>query len=194
MKWPWWREVPGELTIAGRRLDAPAPALRAEMPEGYGDSGFRPVSLIFPTQGCWEVTGIVGNARLTFVTLVIKVPFRFIGLNWGPEGLASTRSDNGDLPESLQEIYSYSNGGELIIESAVDEQAIITPNPSATQQKITVKGHSGICVQGVLVNQKWQDNADAGFLQWTEDGTSYRISHKGLGLRCEDLLSMTATP
>lgn len=193
MKWPWWREARGELTIEGRRLDAPAPALRAEMPEGYGDSGFRPVSLIFPTQGCWEVTGIVGNARLTFVTLVIKVPFRFIGLNWGPEGLASTRSDTSDLPESLQEIYSYSNGGELIIESAVDEQAIITPNPSATQQKITVKGHSGICVQGVLVNQKWQDNADAGFLQWTEDGTSYRISHKGVGLRCEDLLSMTAT-
>ena len=194
MKWAWWRGVRGELTIEGRRLDAPAPSLRAEITEGYGDIGFRPVSLIFPTHGCWEVTGIVGNARLTFVTLVVKVPFRFIGLNWAPEGLVSTKYDTNNLPELLREIYNFSSGGELITESAMDEQAIITPNLNAIQQKVIVQGHPGICVQGALVNQQWKDNVDAGFLQWTADGSSYRISHKGLGLRCDDLLRMPDQP
>lgn len=193
MKWPWWRGVPGKLTIAGRRLDAPAPALRAEITEGYGDSGFLPISLIFPTQGCWEVTGKVGNARLTFVTLVVKVAFKFIvfmGSKSGPKGFVSMRYDTSNLPDSLREIISYSGAGEMILESAAGERATTTPNPAATQQEVTVQGQPGICIQGALANQQWQANADAGILGWTADGSSYRISHKGLGLRCEDLLSM----
>jgi hypothetical protein len=73
MKWPWWRGTRGKLTIEGKRLDAPAPALRAHIPEGYGDVGFQSTALIFPTAGCWEVTGKVGDASLTFVTRVVIV-------------------------------------------------------------------------------------------------------------------------
>lgn len=73
MKWPWWRGVPGTLTIEGRRLDGVAPPLRAEVPEGYGDRGFQPTGLIFPTAGCWEVTGRAGEVSLTFVVLVERV-------------------------------------------------------------------------------------------------------------------------
>jgi hypothetical protein len=73
MKWPWYRNnVTGQLTIEGRRLDAPAPPLRSEMPCCYGDTGFQPSALIFPTEGCWEVTGKVERAKLTFVVLVVK--------------------------------------------------------------------------------------------------------------------------
>lgn len=72
MKFPWWRGVRGQLTIEGRRLDAPAPPLRADIPSGYGDIGFQAAALIFPTEGCWEVTGRVGNASLTFVTRVVN--------------------------------------------------------------------------------------------------------------------------
>jgi hypothetical protein len=72
MKWGWWRGVEGQLTIEGRRLDAPAPPLRADIPEGYGESGFQVSALIFPTEGCWEVTGRVGETELTFITLVVK--------------------------------------------------------------------------------------------------------------------------
>jgi len=32
----------------------------------------QPTELIFPTEGCWEVTGRVGDASLTFVTLVVR--------------------------------------------------------------------------------------------------------------------------
>lgn len=74
MKFFWWRGegVRAPLTIEGRRLDAPAPALRAEIPEGYGLTGFQSSALLFPSEGCWEVTGEAGGARLTFVTLVVK--------------------------------------------------------------------------------------------------------------------------
>jgi hypothetical protein len=72
-KFLWWRGVRGKLSIQGRRLDASAPPLRARIPEGYGDKGFQSTALIFPTEGCWEVTGKAGGASLTFVTKVVRV-------------------------------------------------------------------------------------------------------------------------
>lgn len=73
MKFPWWRGVQGPLIVEGRRLDAPAPPLRAHIPNGYGASGFQASGLIFPTPGCWEVTGHAGEATLTFVVDVVKI-------------------------------------------------------------------------------------------------------------------------
>jgi hypothetical protein len=73
MKWPWWRGEHGHLTIDGQHLDRPAPPLQADIPEGYGETGFQATALIFPTDGCWEVTGRIGDASLTFVVLVIRV-------------------------------------------------------------------------------------------------------------------------
>lgn len=75
MKFPWWRGpgVVGALSIEGRRLDGPAPPLQAQIPEGYSDEGFQASGIIFPTEGCWEITGKANGASLTFVTLVIKV-------------------------------------------------------------------------------------------------------------------------
>ncbi len=71
MKWGWVRAVTGALTIEGHRLDAEAEPLRADIPDGYGDTGFQVSALVFPTTGCWEVTGRVGDASLTFVTEVL---------------------------------------------------------------------------------------------------------------------------
>jgi hypothetical protein len=71
-KFGWWRGVPGTFTIDGRRLDAPAPPLSASVPDGYGEQGFQATGIVFPAEGCWEVTGRIGDASLTFVTLVLK--------------------------------------------------------------------------------------------------------------------------
>ncbi len=71
ISWPWWRSVSGTLTIEGHRLDKKAEPLRADIPEGNDESSFHPSTLIFPTTGCWEVTGHVGDSSLTFVTEVI---------------------------------------------------------------------------------------------------------------------------
>jgi hypothetical protein len=76
MKFPWWRGVRGRLTIEGRRLDASAPLLRATIPEGYSETGFQATGLIFSTEGCWEVTGKVGDTSLVFVTRVVKIEGR----------------------------------------------------------------------------------------------------------------------
>jgi hypothetical protein len=70
----WWRGAPGRLRITGRRLDAVAPPLVAHVPTGYGRRGFQPTGLVFPTVGCWRVEGRVGDARLTFVVKVSKLP------------------------------------------------------------------------------------------------------------------------
>jgi hypothetical protein len=73
-KFGWWRVTPGKLAITGRRLDAQAPPPRASVPDGYGDSGFQATGVLFPTEGCWEITGSLPNAKLTFVTLVRRPP------------------------------------------------------------------------------------------------------------------------
>jgi hypothetical protein len=70
----WWRGRPGELVITGRRLDAPAPPLLAHSSSiGYGPRGFQPSGLIFPTVGCWKVTGTLPRAKLVFVVKVTKI-------------------------------------------------------------------------------------------------------------------------
>jgi hypothetical protein len=68
----WFRAVEGRLSIRGERLDASAPRLRPDVPDGYGPSGFQPTALTFPTAGCWRVTGSIGGASLTFVVRVVK--------------------------------------------------------------------------------------------------------------------------
>jgi hypothetical protein len=70
IKFPWWRAVRGRLTISGRRLDGQAEPLRAWIPD-YGPTGFQSTAVVFPTQGCWEVTGRAGDGRLTFVVRVV---------------------------------------------------------------------------------------------------------------------------
>jgi hypothetical protein len=44
--------------------------LRAHIPKGYDE--IQPTGVLFAGPGCWEVTGRVGDAALTFVTLVVK--------------------------------------------------------------------------------------------------------------------------
>jgi hypothetical protein len=73
MKFTWWRGVEGELSIEGRRLDAPAPVLQADVPEGYGQTGFQASGIIFPSEGCWEITGNVADTQLTFVVRVVRI-------------------------------------------------------------------------------------------------------------------------
>jgi hypothetical protein len=68
----WWRGAEGTLEITGERTDADAPPLRADIPDGYGPTGFQATAITFASAGCWEVTGRVGGERLEFVVRVRK--------------------------------------------------------------------------------------------------------------------------
>lgn len=79
IKQGWWRGqgVRGRVRVQARRLDDPAPRVdRTIPPGGYGLTGFQATNLVLPTVGCWKVTGSVGTAKLTFVTLVKRAPPR----------------------------------------------------------------------------------------------------------------------
>ena len=67
-----WTRARGQLRITGHRLDRRVARLRAYVPRGYGSSGFQATGLVFPTTGCWSVTGRAGGATLSFVVLVVK--------------------------------------------------------------------------------------------------------------------------
>jgi hypothetical protein len=190
-KFGWYRGVHGQLTIEGRRLDALARSVRAWIPDGYGDIGFQSTAIYFSTEGCWEVTGKVGDASLTFVTLVVKSPFGLSGPTWLPSGLMIKDYDINALPKSLRYIFSTPTGGEVSIEKTKGLPAKPASYPTAAQTQVAVRGQPAQCVQGTWDAQRqWRNEADAGSLEWTAGDFSYRISHAGLGLHCGDLLRM----
>ena len=84
IKFGWERLVSGGLIVGGRRLDADAPPARAYMNSGYGNVGFQPMYLVFPSPGCWQITGRIGDRSLTFIVQVVK---EGNGPDWKYEGL-----------------------------------------------------------------------------------------------------------
>ena len=74
MKFGWQTSVSGPFRITGRRLDGDAPPMWGDGATGQVvPPGFHATALVFPTVGCWEVTGRVGDASLTFVVEVQKI-------------------------------------------------------------------------------------------------------------------------
>jgi hypothetical protein len=57
------------LEITGRRLDAQALPLEAHVPCCY-PTRFQATGLIFPIEGCWEVTAKAADSELSFVVKV----------------------------------------------------------------------------------------------------------------------------
>ena len=76
----WWRdgyswteEPEPQLTVTGRRLDAPAPPLIvSEATNAYAPDiqSAMLVGVDFPTLGCWEISGRYGDSELSFVVFV----------------------------------------------------------------------------------------------------------------------------
>lgn len=72
MKFGWDRIAHRDLAIATRHLDAVTAPQSADVPGGYGDSGFHVRGLHFPSPSCWQVSGTVRNTSLTFVVNAVR--------------------------------------------------------------------------------------------------------------------------
>ncbi len=206
MKWPWYRTVEGNVLITGRRLDAPAPRMRpltllgAE--DGYEETGFEPGGLLFPSEGCWEVTAEVGQDKLTFVTLVARLAFDTPQFLWWPaddlmaavRANGATDTDLSGYPDTIREILPLSPDRELTIETV---RGLVQNRASLARTAILraiVRGDPAICVRGNMDAQgRWNPEADAGYLEWSSKGMTYRIVHTGLGLSCLELLRMAGS-
>lgn len=70
-KFPWWRITPGQLEIQSTR-SADGEPLSGSAPDGYGPDGFNPSFLVFPEEGCWEVTGTIAGEALSFTVWVCE--------------------------------------------------------------------------------------------------------------------------
>ena len=76
----WWRrgydwqtDPEPNLTVTGRRLDAPAPPMRvSRATNGFRDDigSFMLVGVDIPSLGCWEITGQIAGSSLRFVVWV----------------------------------------------------------------------------------------------------------------------------
>ncbi|MGH3041240.1 MAG: hypothetical protein ACRDNG_05805 [Gaiellaceae bacterium] len=79
LKSPWFVAdgVEGEFSIHGRRLDARAAPLEVDLESGgapgFTGRAFWAAGLVFPSEGCWEVTGTAGQESLSVVILLLKV-------------------------------------------------------------------------------------------------------------------------
>jgi hypothetical protein len=199
-KMGWDRGVPGELTVTGIRLDAHAPPAVGHYDiSGYGQLGFQAGWVYFPSVGCWELTGRVGDADLSIVILLLTVPFEYVEPAWLPEGLNIKDQDITALPESFRLVFGRPvvgedfvtwDEGELYIETAKGSLSGPGAYPSGVSVPVTVNGHAGICARGGWDGEgNWRSGRDVGILEWeTSDLRRIRISHSGLGLDCDDLL------
>lgn len=194
MKWPWFRAVAGPVTVDGRRLDAAAPPMPQVIlqgpADGYGETGFHPSGLIFPTEGCWEVTAKVADSALTFVTKVVKVPFERLWAHWLPAEVIGRRTDVSGVPNSIREIYGPSDrmGAELIVETTIAASESSASFANRSRDVVTANGRFAACALiGWSEDGRWRSDPDASSLAWSGDGLSYHISQVGLGLGCEDL-------
>jgi hypothetical protein len=147
--------------------------------------------MLFPSEGCWEITARVSDASLTFVILVAKKPFEILYPLPLPEGMHQIDSDITGLPHAIRLIYGFSleDKRKISVETVRGSQGNHAFYPDSVQQVVSVRGQPGVCVQGMLDEQgRWQVETDTRILEWTAEGFIYRIRQTGLGLDCEALL------
>lgn len=71
-------DVSPGLTVAGRRLDAASPPMRVlgvnwgySYVRGVRGRGSWATAVSFPSEGCWKLTGRVGDIALSYVVKVV---------------------------------------------------------------------------------------------------------------------------
>jgi hypothetical protein len=69
LKLPWYRVDPGKVSAVAVRL-SDGNTVNFNVDDGYGSRGVQPSSVTFPSSGCWEIRGTVGDAAASFHIVV----------------------------------------------------------------------------------------------------------------------------
>jgi hypothetical protein len=190
MKFWFYRTIPGEVIIEGRRIDEAGPVAHLDTfggtTDGYGETGFHPAGLVFPGQGCWEVTARIGEARMTFVTLVIWVPFDPFWPGWFPaSALVFDGPDLSGYSTTFGLVFNAEEGREVIVETS---QILWEDTDLPTfEESVKVGEKPGTCFL------QEGNGLNSGALIWSSSDLHYRIQFDGLDLTCHDLLRMAVS-
>jgi hypothetical protein len=87
----WWKGIRGRLTIEGKRLDGPAGPLQVgeeiisyrrlvHVPVDPNRTGNQSTGVIFPSEGCWKITGKIDDVSASELTFVVEVRVPRCGL------------------------------------------------------------------------------------------------------------------
>lgn len=190
MKFWFYRTMPGEVIFEGRRIGEAGEVDHldslGESADGYGETGFHPVGLVFPGQGCWEVTARIGETQMTFVTLVIWVPFDFLWPGWFPAGgLVFDGPDLSSYPNTFGLVFKTSENREIVLQTSQLQWE--DTNQLSVQESVKVGENEGIC----FINQG--NELTSGELKWSSGDLNYRIKFNGLDLTCNDLARMAGS-
>ncbi len=99
MKVGWGLHERGTLFVTGRRLDGVASPARAYTSRGYDNYiGGMSLYLVFPTPDCWEITGTLNEASLTFIVQVGKIGDGPRRLHGPPRGWRVATPEDQELP------------------------------------------------------------------------------------------------
>ncbi len=67
--------VTHDLVVSGERIDAPAPPMRVlAVRWGSGGEASARTASTFPSEGCWRITGRLGDVSLSYVVKVVAAP------------------------------------------------------------------------------------------------------------------------
>ena len=105
----WWRLNPIPIEVSGRRLDADAPPLKADLIEGYEGFSHHISSISFPEPGCWEIEASAGDMQLRFVVGVAPFDESPIGLRVQAEKDDIARIREATRPHLIPETCSTSS-------------------------------------------------------------------------------------
>lgn len=150
VKLGWWRVEPGQLTIAARRIDGPAPVPWVSVGgvDEYGEKGFVSSSLFFATRGCYQVIGRLGDAELSAVIRIDVGAER-----WLPpvvakpsvsvrNGVATVRWRRGAEGRRFEVALRRGAGAWRIVRKAFDSRTELVSRPRLPgQYSIRIRAH-----------------------------------------------------